>query len=360
MPYSVGGVLLKTGEAFLPLHDGKAPLWLLEKMKKLASILIEAIIELYGTEELLRRFSDPFWFQSFGCLLGFDWHSSGLTTTVCAAIKEGLRGKERALGFFAAGGKGQRALKTPEEVVHWAGVTGIDGDLIVLASRLSAKVDNVALQDGYSLYQHMIFFDLKGNWAVVQQGMNLDLMYARRYHWLSLTLKDFVNEPHSSIVSPVRHDKVLNLVASESAGNREATLEVLKDASFKEVRRLFLIRDNPLYSCDMNPQRFLKKFEELKGLELGSFKELLLVRGLGAKTLRALSLTAELLTGKSPSYRDPVRYAYAHGGKDGYPFPVDRETYNKTIDMLERIVRRAELNASEKEKIFRRLTLISQ
>lgn len=351
---------MKRGEAFLPLHDGKAPSWLLEKMRRLASLLIEAIIELYGTEELLRRLSDPFWFQSFGCLLGFDWHSSGLTTTVCAAIKEGLRGKEKFLGFFAAGGKGQRALKTPEEVVHWAGIAGIDGESIVLASRLSAKVDNVALQDGYSLYQHMIFFDLKGNWAVIQQGMNLDFMYARRYHWLSLTLKDFVNEPHSSIVSPVKHDKVLNLVASESAGNREAMLEVIKNTSFKEMRKLFLRRENPSYFYDMDSNKFLRKFEELKELELSGFKELLLIRGVGAKTLRALSLTAELLTGKSPSYRDPVRYAYAHGGKDGYPFPIDRETYSRTIDMLERIVRRAELSASEKEKIFKRLILISQ
>ncbi|MCS7233459.1 MAG: DUF763 domain-containing protein [Synergistetes bacterium] len=350
---------MKTGEAFLPLHDGVAPSWLLEKMKRLASLLVEAIIELYGTEELLRRLSDPFWFQSFGCLLGFDWHSSGLTTTTCAAIKEGLQGKEKALGFFAAGGKGQRALKTPEEIVCWASLVGVDGDSIVLASRLSAKVDNVALQDGYSLYQHMIFFNSKGNWTVIQQGMNLDLMYARRYHWLSLDLKDFVNEPHSGIASPIKHDKVLNLVASESAGNREATLEVVKDAGLREIKRLFLSRDNPILSfCDMDPKRFLKKLEELKWLEPGDFKELLLVKGLGAKTLRALSLTAELLTGKSPSYRDPVRYAYAHGGKDGYPFPVDRETYSKTIDMLEKIVRRAELSLVEKEKLFRKLSLI--
>lgn len=351
---------MKVGEALLPLHDGKAPAWLLEKMKRLASLLIEAIIELYGSEELLRRLSDPFWFQSLGCLLGFDWHSSGLTTTVCAAIKEGIKGKEKSLGFFAAGGKGQRALRTPEEVVYWADVTGINGEKLVLASRLSAKVDNCALQDGYSLYQHMIFFDIKGNWAVVQQGMNPSLMLARRYHWLSLCLRDFVNEPHASIVSPIKHDMVLNLVASESADNREATLEIVRDLSFKEFRTLFLNRNNPIISTElMDPNRFLRKLGELREMAPGSFKDLLLVKGVGAKTLRALSLTAELLTGKSPSYRDPVRYAYAHGGKDGYPFPVDRETYSKTIDMFEAIVRRAELSREEKEKIFKRLTLIS-
>ncbi|MDK2871026.1 MAG: uncharacterized protein PWQ16_378 [bacterium] len=352
---------MKSGEAFLPLHDGKAPRWLLEKMKKLSSLLIEAIIGLYGTEELLRRLSDPFWFQSFGCLLGFDWHSSGLTTTVCAAIKEGIRGKEKSLGFFAAGGKGQRALKTPEEVTYWSGILGIDGESLVLASRLSAKVDNVALQDGYSLYQHMIFFDSKGNWAVVQQGMNLELMYARRYHWLSIGIGSFVNEPHSGIASPIKHDKVLNLVASESAANRNATLEMVKELSFKEIRRMFLGRDNPIISfSQMDLNRFLRKFEELKEYKPADFEELLLVKGLGAKTLRALSLTAELLTGKAPSYRDPVRYTYAHGGKDGYPYPVDRETYSKTIQILESIVRRAELARSEKEKLFKRLTLISR
>ncbi len=350
---------MKTGEAFLPLHGGKAPRWLFERMKRLSAVLIEAMVELYGTVELLRRLSDPFWFQSFGCLLGFDWHSSGLTTTLCGAIKEGLRGREKALGFFIAGGKAGRALKTPEEITRWSDLMGLNGEALILASRLSAKVDNVALQDGYSLYHHVVFFDMQGNWSIVQQGMNPAIGYARRYHWLSITLKDFVNDPHSGIISPIKHDRVLNLVASESAPNREAMLDILEDATPREIKMLFMREEHAVSHEYIDPKGFLRKFEELRERKPKDFKELLLVKGAGAKTLRALSLTAEVLTGKPPSYKDPVRYAYAHGGKDGHPFPVDKETYDRTISILEDIVRRAELSRSDKEKIFRRLTLIS-
>lgn len=350
---------MRTGEAFLPLHDGKAPRWLFDRMKKLSALLIEAMIELYGTEELLRRLSDPFWFQSFGCLLGFDWHSSGLTTTLCGAMKEGLRGREKFLGFFIAGGKASRALKTPEEIARWSDIVGLNGDALILASRLTAKIDNSALQDGYTLYHHVVFFDARGNWSIVQQGMNAVVGYARRYHWLSFSAKDFVNDPHSGIASPVRHRKVLNLVSSESASNREAILNLLVNASSSEIKRLFMQENHMVSHVEVDAKRFLRKFEELKGMEFREFRDLLLLKGVGAKTLRALSLTAEVLTGRAPSYKDPVRYTYAHGGKDGHPFPVDRETYDRTISILENIVRRAELSRGDKERMLRKLTLIS-
>ncbi|HXY74587.1 MAG TPA: DUF763 domain-containing protein, partial [Dehalococcoidales bacterium] len=215
----------RTGVANLPLHYGQAPRWLFERMVKLAREITVVIVSDFGPDEMLHRLSHPYWFQAFGCVLGFDWHSSGVTTTVCGAVKEGVKGLEKELGFFVAGGKGGTSRKTLSEIEHWGEIIGLDPAPVVYASRMSAKVDNNAVQDGYQLYHHNLFFTVKGNWAVVQQGMNETNRYARRYHWLGESVTDFVNEPQVAITSQARGN-TLNLVAGESAKTRVTITDI--------------------------------------------------------------------------------------------------------------------------------------
>ena len=351
---------MHTGYSQLPLHNGKAPRWLFDRMKLLAREIVCHIVAEYGSEGALRKLSDPFWFQAFGCVLGFDWHSSGVTTTTCGAVKEGIKGLEHELGFYAAGGKGRVARKTPQEIESTCEKTGYDAAILVKASRLSAKVDSSAVQDGYQLYHHAFFFTGKGHWCVVQQGMNDSTGMARRYHWLGDKDTDFVNEPHAAICCDHK-GKTLNFIARESKISRSRVTELAAQPE-KEVEsilhrrpELIMPRRHWVRNEDINPKYLhkilLKTYEQAPA----NFESLLSIQGVGPKTLRALALTAELIYGTKTSIRDPARFSFAHGGKDGTPFPVDRENYDKTIDILHTALNRSKLERSEKVNALKRL-----
>ena len=351
---------MRTGRADLPLHGGRAPRWLFSRMTQLAKAIVELVVLEHGVDGFFQRISDPYWFQALGCVLGFDWHSSGVTTTTCGAIKEGIKGDEKNLGLFVAGGKGATSRKTPAEIEAWGEKTGLDPVPLVDASRTSAKVDSAAVQDGYQIYHHVFLFDLQGTWAVVQQGINEANGMARRYHWLSSAVEDFVCEPHAAVCCDATAPS-LNLVSAGSAGSRAVATEVSSQPAARVVgelvrlKSLALPRRHEILMADIAPDRlgsiFLKTYEA----QPAGFKELLNLPGVGAKTLRALSLIGELVYGAQPSFDDPARYSYAHGGKDGIPFPVDRPLYDQTIDLLGRAVRRAKLGQTEEVKTLRRL-----
>ncbi len=351
----------RTGIANLPLHYGKAPPWLFHRMVKLAREITIAIVTDFGPEEMLRRLSHPYWFQAFGCILGFDWHSSGVTTTLCGALKEAVKGMERDLGLFVAGGKGRTSRRTPAEIESWADLTSINPEPLVYASRMSAKVDSSAVQDGYELYHHSFVFTPQGSWAVVQQGMNETNRYARRYHWLGETVSDFVNEPHSAVLSEAR-GQALNLVASESDPARTTITDIATEekpekilAELKSLKTLNLPPRHQIVVNDLHPDSLRKILLSTYERQPPDFEQLLGLSGVGAKTIRALSLISELVHGVVPSYRDPARYSFAHGGKDGVPYPVDRKTYDQSIELLSKAIHKTRLDLSEKKGAFNRL-----
>ena len=351
---------MRTGYADLPLHGGRAPRWLFSRMSRLARSIVELVIFEYGTAGLLERVSDPGWFQALGCVLGFDWHSSGLTTTTCGAIKDGIKGVEEDLGLFVAGGKGATSRRTPDEIATWGERTGIEADPLVYASRTSAKVDSAAVQDGYQIYHHSFLFDREGRWAVIQQGMDEDTGMARRYHWLSTKLVDFVCEPHAAVCCD-RRAPSLNLVAKESEPAREATSELSCErperivTELEGLKRLELPRRHAVLISDIAPERLRRIFVKTYEAQPEDFRSLLGIAGVGGKTLRALSLVAELVYGSAPSFEDPARYSFAHGGKDGIPYPVDRPLYDGTISTLERAIKRARLNKTDEISALRRM-----
>ncbi len=352
----------RTGIANLPLHYGKAPPWLFHRMVKLAREITIAIVTDFGPEEMLRRLSHPYWFQAFGCILGFDWHSSGVTTTLCGALKEAVKGMERDLGLFVAGGKGRTSRRTPAEIESWADLTSINPEPLVYASRMSAKVDSSAVQDGCELYHHSFVFTPQGSWAVIQQGMNEVNRYARRYHWLGEAVTDFVNEPHSAILSQSK-GQALNLVAGESDPARTTIAGIAAaekpEKTLAELRKLKTLLNMParhqIAISDLHPDSLSKIILGAYERQPQDFAQLLGLPGVGARTIRALSLISELVYGVAPSYRDPARYSFAHGGKDGIPYPVDRKTYDRSIELLSRAINRAGLGLSEKKEAFNRL-----
>jgi hypothetical protein len=353
----------RTGFAHLPLHNGKAPRWLFERMVPLSREIVIFLASEFGREEVLRRLSDPYWFQAFGCVLGFDWHSSGLTTTVCGALKEGLRGTENELGLFVAGGKGATSRKTPGEITAACERIGRDPEPLVYASRTSAKVDNAAVQDGYQLYHHSFVFTVKGEWCVVQQGMSDETAMARRYHWLSDGLQSYINEPHAAVCCDASA-ATLNLVAAESAEVRSAATTLAAErpeVTLQALNHLPLLempRRHAVATQDIDP-RYLRKIL-LRTYESApeNFEALLSITGVGPKTLRALALTSELIYGTQASRKDPARYSFAHGGKDGTPYPVDRKTYDKTIEVLRYALNGAKIGRTEKVRAFRRLAAL--
>ncbi len=329
-------------------------------MTRLATEVVELVVLEEGVEGLFRRLSDPHWFQAFGCVLGFDWHSSGVTTTTCGAIKEGVRGREVELGLFVAGGKGNASRRTPDEIRAGCEKTGVEAATLVEASRTSAKVDSAAVQDGYQIYHHAFFFDRHGAWAVVQQGLNDATGMARRYHWASAGLHDFVCEPHAAICCD-RLAPTLNLVARNSAATRAASVELAREkpirvaAEAARLRHLALPKRHDIRTIDIAPDRLGAILTKTYEAQAQTFQDLLMMPGVGAKTLRALALVAELVYGAEPSYEDPARFGFAHGGKDGIPYPVDRAIYDSTIDLLGRAVRRAKLGETEEVRALRRL-----
>jgi len=351
----------RTGIADSPLHGGKAPRWLFQRMTKLARELIIAVVQEFGTRELLLRLSDPHWFQAFGSVLGFDWHSSGLTTTACGAMKEGIRGFEEELGFFVAGGKGKAGLKTPENIISFADALSTDPQSLVYASRMSAKVDNAGLQDGYTIYHHTFFFTSDGNWAVVQQGMNETNRYARRYHWLGEAVASFTCEPHSAICSGKRENDVLNMVAEEGEEARKASALVGcegPDVLVKELKKVQTLELPPrhhILARDLHPDRLYKIFIKTYEAQPENFEKLIGLRGVGPKSIRALALLSELIYGTSVSFRDPARFSFAHGGKDGHPYPVDRKSYDRSIEILRQAVETAKIGDREKMEAIKKL-----
>jgi len=355
----------KTGIAYLPLHGGKAPAWLFQRMVKLAREVIYILCLEYGRKEILHRLSDPFWFQAFGCVLGFDWHSSGITTTVCGAIKEALKDISKELGIFAVGGKGKVALKTPQELEKIGNWFGLEVSPLVYTSRLAAKVDNVALQDGYELYHHTLVFTGDGAWCVIQQGMNPAQRYARRYHWLGEKVKSFVCEPHSAICAVKKEKLVLNLVAKESEATRKHSLDLVQEKpekilkEWKKISTLYLPNRHYLLYRDINPRRLQGNLRKIAEVSPQNFESLLGIKGVGAKTLRALALIAEIIYGVKPSFKDPARFAFAHGGKDGHPYPVNRKLYDQSIEILKEAINAAKIGHTEKMKVLKRLYKIS-
>jgi hypothetical protein len=350
-----------TGYASLPLHGGKAPAWLFGRMVLLSREIVVYLASEYGSREILRRLSDPFWFQAFGCVLGFDWHSSGVTTTVCGAVKEAIKDLDRDLGFFAAGGKGGASRKTPAQIHAACERIGRDPQPLVYASRTSAKVDSAAVQDGYQLYHHVFFFTDAGDWAVVQQGMSDQTGMARRYHWLSEHVNNFVDEPHEAICCDAT-GQTLNLVARENDPIRTASVEIAiqpPDIALRTLAKVpelrMPVRHTLLPELDVASPYLEKILARTYERAPENYEALLGIEGVGPKTLRALSLASELLHGTAATMRDPARFAFAHGGKDGTPFPVDRDTYDKTIEVFSKAINRATVDRSEKVKAFQRL-----
>jgi len=332
-------------------------------MVLLSREILAHIVEEYGAHEVLRRLSDPFWFQAFGCVLGFDWHSSGVTTTVCGAVKESLGETSLEWGLFAAGGKGAASRKSPQQIAGACDAIGRDGEALVHASRTAAKVDNAAVQDGYQLYHHMFFFTASGHWCIVQQGMSDTTSMARRYHWLSEGVTSFVNEPHAAVCCDAQA-ATLNLVAAESEALRHASVELASErpevtlAALEHIPELHMPGRHMLFPEMDVDSRYLSKIL-LKTYERSpeDFETLLGLEGVGPRTLRALALASELIYGTPASTRDPARFAFAHGGKDGIPFPVDRQTYDRTIDVLTRAVNRSRVDRSERVAALRRLAV---
>jgi len=367
---------MRVGIATIPLDSGRCPRWLFEKMKRLSRGIMLAIAEEFGVEEILKRLSDPVWFQSLGCVIGFDWNSSGLTTTTLGALKEGLRGIEKDLGIFICGGKGKTSKKTPEQIQNWGEFLNLPLETInklIYSSKITAKVDNTALQDGFQLYHHNLIFSKTGQWVVIQQGMNEQTSQARRYHWFSSNIKSFVEEPHSGIISNIQV-KPLNLTAKESDKNRKISTELVaeepktflkdirlisnKSNSLIKQRRLLKFVEMELNDVEFHWHPILKEKFDLKRLKKTiftaheqnpkNFEELLSIKNVGPKTIRALSLVSEIIYGAKPSYEDPARYSFAHGGKDGTPYFVDKKTFDETLWILERSIKKAKISNSEK------------
>jgi hypothetical protein len=351
---------MRTGTANLPLHYGSTPAWLFGRMEKLAREITIVIVDEFGPEEFLKRISHPYWFQSFGCVLGFDWHSSGLTTTVGGALKFGLKDVSKDLGLFVAGGKGATSRKTPSEIESVSNQIGKDFSRLVYSSKMSAKVDNTALQDGFQLYHHNFFFTKAGNWAVVQQGMNENNRWARRYHWLSDNLTSFVEEPHTAIASDHK-SKTLNLVAKESGETRTVSTQIASEKPekvLKEYQKILTLdfpRRENVQDSDIRPENFNKILLSTYDKQPANFEQLLGIQGVGPKTIRALALISELIYNAPASKEDPVKFSFAHGGKDGTPYPVDRKTYDKSIEILKFAVEKAKIGDREKIESLRRL-----
>jgi len=375
---------MRTGIATVPLDYGRCPVWLFERMKRLARGIVVAITEEFGSDEFLKRISDPIWFQSLGCVMGFDYNSSGLTTTTLGALKEGTKGLETSLGIFICGGKGKTSRKTPEQIQSWGEFLGFpvaDIDKLVYASKISAKVDSNLIQAGYQIYHHNLIFTKSGTWSVVQQGMNIDSKTARRYHWLSSNVKDFTEEPHTGIISDIRI-KPLNLVAKESRENKEISTQLVKEEPRTFLRDIKLISEKPdslikqkrignFAEMEMDDVEFhwhpvlrekfnLKRLEKTIFLansqEPENFEKLLSLKGIGPKTIRALSLVSEIIYGAQPSYEDPARYSFTVGGKDGTPFFVERDIYDKTLEIMEKGIKNSKISIREKVEAQKRLT----
>ncbi len=369
----------RTGVAKLPLHYGKAPKWLVVRMRKLAKEITTIIIDEYGTGEFLKRLSDPFWFQALGCVLGYDWHSSGVTTVVTGVLKQAIVPEEH--GLAVCGGKGRFSRQAPLEIEGVGEKFGFSNDKVDAlryASKMSAKVDNTAIQAGYQLYHHAFFVAENGNWAVIQQGMCPQDRTARRYHWLSENVQNFVVEPHDAIVGEAKREVALDMTAKESENCRKVSVDIAKEKPRKVMRMLLSIRpayqkslqewmpktsetawkEYPIDVLSMPRNINWKALQEAYEFQPRNYEELLAVKGIGPATVRGLALIAELIYGKKPSWKDPVKYSFAYGGKDGVPYPVNRKAMDKSIQMLKHAIQEAKLGNKEKIRSLQRLRVL--
>jgi len=348
----------KTGYADLPLHYGSVPRWLYERMSRLGGAIIETIIAEHGKTEVLRRLSDPFWFQAFGCVLGMDWHSSGITTSVMGALKNAINPLSRNLGITICGGKGRHSRKTPCEILSASDSAGLDGQGLVRASRLTAKVDNTALQDGYQIYLHAFIMTDDGEWAVVQQGMNDRNGMSRRYHWLSSGMKSFVDEPHAFIYG-VSRGRILNMVDTRSTDARSSCVDFARinpDESLSELRKMTLPSRHNIIETDIDLKRLGAVLALAYENDIKDFETLLLVKNLGPRTMQSLALVSEVIYGKPCRFDDPARFSFAHGGKDGHPFPVPTRIYDETIEFLRKSVDGAKLGLTDKRDAMKNIS----
>ncbi|MDD7014153.1 MAG: DUF763 domain-containing protein [Spirochaetales bacterium] len=384
-------MIKQTGHADLPLHVGTVPRWLADRMMALGTEIIEALILQFGRKEVLRRLSSPLWFQSLGAVLGMDWHSSGITTSVMYALKRGINARSKELGLYVCGGRGKYSRQTPQELISYSEKTGLNGNSLVKSSKLCAKVDNNAVQDGFQLYQHNFILSVDGDWSVVQQGMNVNTKTARRYHWCSENLKSFVDEPHIGVTGE-NSGQILNLTAANADVTRKSILELTKDNPEKLIREIKdVIRlENPLgkenpaqlslfpeenqfvevknesQNCVM-PSHHEVRAEDVDLKRLGAvlttayesdsedFESLLLTPGLGPRTLQSLTLVSEVINGTPSRFSDPARFSFAHGGKDGHPFPVPVKVYDESIRILGQAIEKSKLGYREKSECINRL-----
>ncbi|HTV80899.1 MAG TPA: DUF763 domain-containing protein [Steroidobacteraceae bacterium] len=373
----------RTGSANLPLHGGRVPTWLATRMAALGRVITEAIVLHYGRQEFLRRLADPFWFQSFGAVMGMDWHSSGITTSVIGALKRGLAPVQSELGVFVCGGRGAHSRRTPAELVAVGEATGLNASPLVRTSRLVAKIDSAAVQDGYELYLHGFFATIDGDWCVVQQGMNPQRREARRYHWGSDSVAGFFDAPHSAIEGR-NVGSIINLTDRNAAANRRASLELVREGpdalirvllsqrnALGRTRDLFATEDPGVLSRQVSPLD-LPAHHDVRAADVDlsrlhatlaaaadrgpeDFADLLLLPGIGARTMAAVAFVAEILHGAPYRFRDPARFSLAHGGKDGHPFPVPLKVYDETIGVLKRAIDSARLGRNETLEAIRRL-----
>ncbi|MBL1408086.1 DUF763 domain-containing protein [Sphingobacterium faecale] len=347
----------RSGTADLPLHYGKVPSWLYERMSALGLSIVENILTDYGKDEVLKRLADPFWFQSFGAVLGMDWHSSGITTSVMGALKRAINPHSAQLGLYICGGKGKLSRHTPDEIQRVAYATGVDGNSLVRASKLTAKVDNTAIQDGYQLYLHNFIVSNEGNWAVVQQGMHQYDGTARRYHWHSQHLKSFIDQPHSGIRG-VSRGRILNLTALEATQNRQGILSLSKDDAeytLRQIRHLHMPMRHDVQSKDVNLKRLGALLYVTREADIHTFEDLLLLQGVGPRTLQSLALVSEIIHGAPCRFDDPARFSFAHGGKDGHPFPVLTKVYDEGIAILRNGIEKSKLGHTDKLKTIQKL-----
>lgn len=384
---------MKRGVATFTLDYGHCPPWLFQKMVRLGREMTQVLIDEYGPDEFIKRIADPVWFQSLGTVLAFDWNASGLTTILTAALKEAIRGQEKDLGVFIAGGKGKTSRKTPDEIINWGEKLNFNPSLskqLVYSSKMAAKVDSSLVQDGYQIYHHAFFFSRNGAWTVVQQGMNTANVTARRYHWsdkIDLSNRtNFINEPHKGIASQKFLTQVLNLTSKDSDKARNVSTDLVQSGTNQLLRDLNLLRK---HQNDVSRMISVRKdgeehtFLKLEGVEFkhhdveledfskskyldkilsklgetkpSDYEQIVATEGVGPKTIRALSLVSEVIYGAKPSYEDPARYSFAHGGKDATPYPVDKKTYDETISIMQRAVSKTKLPYAEKSKAIARL-----
>jgi len=364
--------MARTGVANLPLHGGSAPKWLFNRMVKLSEGIIEVIIYEYGKDEFLKRISDPFWFQSLSCVLGFDWHSSGCTTVTCGALKEAIKPEEH--GFAIAGGKGKASRKTIsqiEEIGETFNFTNSKIKELQYSSRMSAKVDNTAIQDGHNLYHHVFLFTEAGKWSVIQQGMNSDTNYARRYHWSSDDFSDFLSDPHNAILGE-KSDNVLDMSSSDSISSQKTCVDLVCEnpshlkhdwAMLKKPRYQYTLDDffkskrpsKNITCLDMPRSINWNKMKEIYDFQPKNYEELISLRGVGPNTVRALALISDLIYSDKPSWNDPVKYSFTVGGKDGVPYPVDRAAMDESTEFIKQGIYQSKIGEKEKIYAFKRL-----